>query len=140
MLDGETAEHGGADALERVVRNAGRGDPGDLGEQFAAGQRRLLGSGGEEEGEESGVVAEELGGAYLIGQAELLADAAEQGAGHVRGVFLDHRQRMPVRTADGGAGEADGEHGLFFRQAHGEVTTAIARAGGSLPQGGRGHF
>ena len=121
LLDGEAAEHGGADAVEGFVRDAGGGDFRDLGKHFQAGEVRLFGRGGEVEGEEPGVVAEELGGADLIGEAEFLADAGEKRAGHVRGVFLDHGERVAVRAADGAAGEADGEHGLFFRQAHDEV-------------------
>ena len=131
LLDGEAAEHGGADALERCVRDSGGGDFSDFGEQFAAGELRLLGGGGEVEGEEPGVVAEELGGTDLIGESEFLADAGEERACHVRGVLLDHCEFVTVRTGDSGAGEADGEHRLFFWQADGEVVATAGKSGGT---------
>lgn len=140
LLDGEAAEHGGADALKGVIRNAGGGDFFDFREQFESGEVGLFRRGGEVEGEEACVIAEELGGADLIGEAEFLADADEQGAGHIGGVFLDHGESMALRAVDGCAGKADGEHSLFFGQADGEVRAEARCAGGDEPwvSGGQG--
>ena len=79
LLDGGTAEDGGADAFEGVGRDAFGGDFRDLLEQLGAGEVELLRRGGKVEGEEAAVVAEELGGADAVGEAELLADAPKSG-------------------------------------------------------------
>jgi len=89
LLEGEAGEGGGADAFEGFVGDAVLGDFLDFREEFAACEVCLVGGGGEVEGEEAGIVAEELGGADLVGEAEFFADASEEGAGHVGGVFLD---------------------------------------------------
>ena len=75
LLDGEAAEHGGTDAVKRVVGDACGGDFGDFGEQFAAGEGGMFGGGGKIERELAGVVAKELGGTDLICETEFLADA-----------------------------------------------------------------
>ena len=77
LLDGEPAEDGGTDPIKRFVRNSVAGDLLDFNEDFTPGELDLRVRGGDVEGEQPGVVAEELGGSDLIGEAEFLADAAE---------------------------------------------------------------
>ena len=117
LLDGEAAENRGAHAVEGFVRDALVRDLGNFAQEFLACELRLLGRGGEIEGEEAGVITEELRGADLIGESEFLADAGKQRTSHVGCVFLDHGERVAVRTADSGAMKTNGKHGLFFRQA-----------------------
>ena len=114
LLDGSSAEDGGADALEGIRRDAFGGDFRDLLEQLGAGEIELLGRGGEVEGEEAAIVAEKLGGTDAVGEAELLADAPEERPGHVGGMLLDEGERVSVGSTDMGAGVADGEHGLLL--------------------------
>ena len=76
----------------------------------------MLGGGGEVEGEQSAVVAEELGGADAVSEAEFLADTPEEWASHVGRVLLDEGERVAIGPADVGAVVADGKHGLLFRQ------------------------
>ena len=83
LLEGGAAEDGGADALKGIHRDAFGGDFCDLLLQLGGGEIDLLRGGGEVEGEEALVVAEELGCADAVGEAEFFADASEEGAGHI---------------------------------------------------------
>ena len=66
------------------------------------------------------VVAEELGGADAVGEAEFFADAPEEGAGHVGGMLVEEGEGVLLRAGDIGPGIGDGEHGLFLGQCGGE--------------------
>ena len=138
--DGQAGEDGGADALEGVGGDAVFGDLLDFGGEFALGEVELGGIGGEVEAEEAGVVAVELGGADLVGEAEFLADADEERAGHVAAPFLDHAEREAAGIERAAAGVGEGEHGLLFRQ-EGldlEVAADFRRRGGPRGAGGQG--
>ena len=108
LLDSQSAEDGGPDAVEDGSGNTGGGDFGNFAVEFGAGHFDLIGGGGHVKGEKAGIKAEELGGTDLIGQAEFLADAGKQWPGHVRRIFLNHRQCITVGTADARTRKPDG--------------------------------
>jgi hypothetical protein len=78
------------------------------------GEFELVGGGGEVEEEEASVVAVELAGTDAVGEAEFLADAVEEGACHVGGVFVEEGEGVAAGIADASTGVADAEDGLFF--------------------------
>ena len=132
VVEGMTGKGGGAASFElgggeTLFANLLQG-----GEEFAMGEVELVGRGAEVGGEHAGAEAVELTTRNVVGESEFLADAGEEGAGHIGGVLLQELGGDRVGGVEAEAGDGDGENGLFA------VELVVVLASGDGDQGSVG--